>query len=62
MAGSRPPYRLRKQVVQPVFGQIKQACGFHQLLLRGVAKVRSEWARVCAAHNLCKLFKSAKPA
>ena len=32
-AGRRSRYRLRKQVVEPVFGQIKQARGFRQLLL-----------------------------
>ena len=50
--GFETPYR----VVEPVFGQIKQARGFRQFLLRGVEKVRSEWALVCTAHNLCKLF------
>jgi hypothetical protein len=48
-------YRLRKQVVEPVFGQIKQARGFRQFLLRGIEKVRGEWALVCTAHNLLKL-------
>ena len=57
--GFETPYRLRKQVVEPVFGQIKQARGFRQLLLRGVEKVRSEWALVCTAHNLTKLAKAA---
>jgi hypothetical protein len=36
--GFETPYRLRKQVVEPVFGQIKQARGFRQFLLRGVRK------------------------
>ena len=36
--GFETPYRLRKQVVEPVFGQIKQARGFRQFLLRGVKK------------------------
>jgi len=44
-------YRLRKQVVEPVFGQIKQARGFRQFLLRGLNKVRGEWAMICTAHN-----------
>jgi Transposase DDE domain len=34
--GFETPYRLRKQVVEPVFGQIKQARGFRQFLLRGL--------------------------
>ena len=56
--GFETPYRLRKQVVEPVFGQIKQARGFRQFLLRGVEKVRSEWALVCTAHNLTKLARA----
>ena len=38
--GHASPYRPRKQVVEPVFGQIKQARGFRQFLLRGIEKVR----------------------
>jgi hypothetical protein len=54
--GFETPYRLRKQVVEPVFGQIKQARGFRQFLLRGVEKVRAEWAL------LLKLFTLANAA
>ena len=60
--GFETPYRLRKQVVEPVFGQIKQARGFRQFLLRGVKKVRAEWAMICTTHNLLKLFTLAKVA
>ena len=58
-AGWRSRYRLRKQIVEPVFGQIKQARGFRQFLLRGVEKVRAEWALICTAHNLVKLANAA---
>ena len=44
------------------FGQIKQARGFRQFLLRGVKKVRAEWAMICTTHNLLKLFTLAKAA
>lgn len=54
-AGHRSRYRWRKQVVEPVFGQIKQARGFRQFLLRGIGKVSAEWALICTAHNLNKL-------
>ncbi len=57
--GYETPYRLRKHVVEPVFGQIKQARGLRQFLLRGVETVRLEWALVCTAHNLTKLFRVA---
>ena len=60
--GFETPDRLRKQVVEPVFGQIKQARVFRQFLLRGVKKVRAEWAMICTAHNLLKLFTLAKAA
>ena len=55
-AGRRSRYRLRKQTVEPVIGQIKQARGFRQFLLRGFGKVRDEWALICTAHNLTKLL------
>ena len=58
-AGYRSRYRLRKQIVEPVFGQIKQAPGFRQFLLRGIVKVSAEWALICTAHNLVKLAKAA---
>ena len=58
-AGRRSRYRLRKQVVEPVFGQIKGARGFRQFLLRGLEKVKHEWALVCTAHNLTKLARAA---
>lgn len=58
-AGPRSRYRLRKQIVEPVFGQIKQGRGFRQFLLRGLNKVKAEWALICTAHNLTKLARSA---
>lgn len=54
-AARRSRYRLRKQIVEPVFGQIKAARGFRQFLLRGLHKVRAEWAMICTVHNLLKL-------
>ncbi len=57
-AGRHSRYRLRKQVVEPVFGQIKQARGFRQFLLRGLGQVRAEWAMICTAHNLLKLAQN----
>jgi hypothetical protein len=51
-------YGRRKTIVEPVFGQIKQAQGFRGFLLRGVEKVRSEWALVCTTHNVLKLYRA----
>jgi transposase len=58
-AGYRSRYRLRKQIVEPVFGQVKQAREFRQFLLRGIEKVKDEWALICTAHNLVKLARAA---
>ena len=49
--------RHGKTIVEPVFGQIKQARGFRQFLLRGLAKVQGEWALVCLTHNILKLHR-----
>jgi transposase len=57
--GHRSRYRLRKQIVEPAIGQIKEARGFRRFLLRGLDKVPREWALVCTAHNLVKLAKKA---
>ena len=54
-AGHRGRYRLRKQTVEPVFGQIKEARGFRRFLMRGIEKVTGEWSLICTVHNLLKL-------
>jgi len=51
-------YSKRKETVEPVFGQIKEARGIRRFLLRGLGSVQSEWALICATHNLLKLFRS----
>jgi hypothetical protein len=57
-AEGRAVYKLRKAVVEPVFGQIKEQRGFRRFLLRGLASVEGEWKMICATHNLLKLFRS----
>jgi hypothetical protein len=53
----RALYSRRKVIVEPVFGQIKEARGFRRFLLRGLDKVRGEWRVVCLGHNLLKLWR-----
>lgn len=55
-------YSRRKTTVEPVFGQVKQARGFRQFLLRGIGKVRAEWSLMCLTHNLLKLYRAAAAA
>jgi hypothetical protein len=47
-------YRLRQQVVEPVFGQIKNK-GLIRIWLRGEEKAAHEWLLHCTGHNLSKL-------
>ena len=51
----RAVYAARKTIVEPVFGQIKEARGFRHFLMRGLTKVKGEWALVCLTHNILKL-------
>jgi transposase len=53
----RAKYGLRKETVEPVFGQIKRCMGFRQFSMRGQEACEAEWSLVCAAHNLLKLFR-----
>ena len=55
---NRERYRKREQSVEPVFGQIKQARGLRQFLMRGLDKVSALWQLECAAHNLLKLYRA----
>jgi hypothetical protein len=50
-------YAARKSIVEPVFGQIKHARGFRQFLMRGIEKVKAEWALVCTTHNILKMYR-----
>ena len=57
----RAEYRRRKAIVEPVFGQIKEARGFRRFHLRGRASATGEWHLVCAVHNLGKVFRATRP-
>jgi hypothetical protein len=54
----RAVYKMRKAIVEPVFGQIKERRGFRRFSLRGFQNVRREWKLVCTASNLLKLYGS----
>jgi len=53
----RGVYRMRKAIVEPVSGQIKEWRGFRRFSLRGLDNVRGEWTLECLTHNLLKLFR-----
>ncbi|MGI0084587.1 MAG: transposase [Nitrososphaerales archaeon] len=52
-------YAQRKCIVEPVYGQVKESVlEFDQFSWRGLANVRNQWAIVCAAHNLLKIYRA----
>ena len=57
-AAGKAVYKLRKTIVEPVFGQIKEIRGFRRFSFRGIAMVSAEWDIVCLTHNLLKLYRA----
>ena len=54
---AKEAYRLRKQLVEPVFGIIKEQQGARRFLLRGLANVAAEWTMLVTAFNLRTLYR-----
>jgi transposase len=57
LARGKALYAARKQIIEPVFGQIKSARGIRRFLLRGLEKVSAEWNLICLTHNLLKIWR-----
>lgn len=45
-------YRQRQEIIEPVFGVLKEELGARRFLLRGLANVRAEWTLLATAFNL----------
>ena len=54
---AKEAYRLRKQLVEPVFGIIKEQQVARRFLLRGLANVAAEWTMLATAFNLRTLYR-----
>jgi hypothetical protein len=50
-------YRRRKELIEPVFGMVKEQQGARRLLLRGLDGVRAEWSLLAATFNLRTLAR-----
>jgi len=50
-------YKLRGQIVEAVFGQVKECRKLVRFLLRGLAKVKGEFELWSLTHNLLKLYR-----
>lgn len=49
-------YGKRKEIVEPVFGQVKSNLGFVRFLLRGLKKASGEWSLICLVHNIRRIY------
>ena len=54
---AKEAYRLRKQLVEPVFGIIKEQQRARRFLMRGLANVAAEWTMLAIAFNLRTLYR-----
>ena len=52
--------KRRKEIIEPIFGTVKRNLGFRRWSVRGLKKVQAEWAVVCTAVNLRKIYKYLK--
>jgi len=57
-AAGQAVYKWRKAIVEPVFGQTKEARGFRRFSFRGLTKVAAEWDLIALTHNLLKLWRA----
>ena len=51
-------YKLRKQLIEPVFGIAKEQLSARRFLLRGLANVKAEWVVLATALNLRTLWRA----
>lgn len=55
--GTAEYYELRSATVEPVFAQVKQQMGFRRWTVRGLEKVRAQWAMLCTTWNLQVIYR-----
>lgn len=48
--------RKRKGLIEPVFGIIKEACGFRRFTFKGLENTKVQWSFICTVFNLKKMY------
>jgi hypothetical protein len=56
----RQVYSKRQELIEPVFGQLKEGLGFRRFSRLGQAAADAEWKLMAAVHNLLKLYRHRK--
>ncbi len=54
---ARGLYARRKELIEPIFGILKEQLGARRFLLRGLANVRAEFRLLATAFNLRTLWR-----
>ncbi len=57
---ARQLYAMRKELIEPIFGILKEQLAFRRFLLRGLANVRAEFVLLATAFNLRTLWRAWK--
>ena len=57
-SAAKEAYKLRKQLVEPVFGIIKEQQGARRFLLRGLVNVAAEWTVLATTFNMRTLWRT----
>ena len=57
-AAGKSIYKMRKAIVEPIFGQTKEWRGFRRFSFRRLGRVGLEWKLICLTGNILKLFGS----
>ena len=55
---AKAAYDLRKQLIEPVFGIVKDQLGARKFWLRGLTNVAAEWSMLATAFNLRTLWRA----
>ena len=49
--------KKRNSIVEVVFATVKQQMGFRRWTFRRLANIKAQWALLCTAHNLSKMYQ-----
>jgi transposase len=57
-AAGKKLYKLRQQIIEPIFGHLKYNLKYTMLSVRTLKKADAEWKLICLAHNIRHIWKA----